>query len=132
MCGSSVDFSFDEELRCEYFIKDRTQILQQTALYTWETRKIAHICSSDAPLLGRYGATTYINDRHNLQEVLLGINPKEGQMGEGGGGAHTCSSLGHMATPERQAVKREGSVHRWGRLCGGGFRGSLVLLIRGE
>ena len=47
--------------------------------------------------------TTYINDRHGLRDVLLGINPEEGQMGEGGV-AHTCSSLGHMATLERQAV----------------------------
>ena len=75
--------------------------------------------------------TTHINDRHELRDVLLGINPEEGQKGEGGGGAHTCSSLGHMATPERHAVQREGSVHRWGHLCGGLFCGSLVLPIRG-
>ena len=74
--------------------------------------------------------TTHIDDRHYLRDVLLGINPEEAQKG-GGGGVHTCSSLGHMATPERQAVQREGGVHRWGRLCGGGFRGSLVLPIRG-
>ena len=55
-------------------------------------------------------STTNTNDIHELIEVLLGINPEEGQKGEGGGGAHTCSSLGHMATPERQVVQ-------WGGQC---------------
>ena len=75
---------------------------------------------------------THSNDRHGLRDALLGSNPKEGQKGEGGGGGHTCSSFCHMAAPEQQAVQREGGVYRWGRLCCGGFCGSLVLPIRGE
>ena len=53
-CCSFVDFSSNEDLRHEYFINGCTKRPQQIALYTWEMRKIAHTCSSDAPSPGRY------------------------------------------------------------------------------
>ena len=43
--------------------------------------------------------TTHTNDRHDLRDVLLGINLEEGQKGEGGV-VYTCNSLGHMVTLE--------------------------------
>ena len=75
--------------------------------------------------------TTHISDRHDLRDILLGINP-EWQEGKGWG-ADTGSSLGgHMATPERQAIQWQGGVHRWGRICCRRFCGSLVLSIKGQ
>ena len=74
--------------------------------------------------------TTHISDRRDLRDILLGINPEWQKMK--GGGANTGSSLGHMATPERQAVQWQGGVHRWGRICCIGFCGRLVLSINGQ
>ena len=56
--------------------------------------------------------TTHTNDRQDLRDIILGLNPKEGQKGEGGGGAHNCGSLGHMAIPDRQTVQLDDGVHK--------------------
>ena len=49
--------------------------------------------------------THYSEGRHNLRDILLGLNSKDRRQEEGGGGLHFCSALGNMAAPESQTIQ---------------------------